>query len=101
MEFPQISPESTMILVEVTSDSSIAHCRITIEELLKQMLLAGFGRMDGDSEANAESSPGVRNQLVVEQIKITDLDGNLKAVYPSKTDLVNFDESASIYVERE
>lgn len=78
----------------------MASCRIVIEELLKEMLLAGLGESqvaDGDVPA-----PGnvARNQLTVQQIKITDLDGNLKAVYPSKADL-DFDETTSIFVERE
>lgn len=64
------------------------------------MLLAGLGGpRDGDG-AVRDAGIVIRNQLIVQQIKITDFDGNLKTVYPSKTDL-NFDESASISVERE
>lgn len=72
-------------------------CRVTMELLLKEMLMAGFGVLE-----NVESSEDnlISNILNVQQIKITDLDGNLRTVYPSKTDL-QFDESLNISVERE
>lgn len=75
-------------------------CRIAIEELLKEMLLAGLGESQEDDGDALGSGNVDRHQLTVQQIKITDLDGNLKAVYPSKTDL-DFDETTSIFVERE
>lgn len=78
----------------------MASCRIAIEELLKEMLLAGLEKSKEDDGDVLGSGNVARNQLTVQQIKITDLDGNLKSVYPSKTDL-DFDETASIFVERE
>lgn len=72
-------------------------CRTTIEELLKEMLLAGFDKSSGDSVGDGTSKP---KQIIVQQIKTTDDDGNLRTVYPSKTDL-NYDESTNILVERE
>lgn len=64
------------------------------------MLLAGLGKSNfGDGTADG-AGLDVRNELIVQQIKITDLEGNLKTVYPSKNDL-NFDETANIFVERE
>lgn len=62
------------------------------------MLLAGFGVMENVGSSDEENL--VLNVLNVQQIKITDLDGNLRTVYPSKTDL-HFDESCNISVERE
>lgn len=79
------------------SFSLTGDCRLTIELLLKEMLLAGFGVME-NVESSEESS--ILNVLNVQQIKITDLDGNLRTVYPSKTDL-HFDESSNISVDRE
>lgn len=87
----QISPETTEVFIEVTSSTSMTDCRQTIEDLLKEMLLAGFGN---------SAEPADHHQLLVQQVKSTDAEGNLRAVYPSKTDL-NFDESANIFVERE
>lgn len=85
----------------MTSSTSLADCRITIEELLREMLLAGLGdTSDGGSDGVADDGLVLRHKLIVQQIKTTDLDGNLKTVFPSKTDL-NFDENASIFVERE
>lgn len=78
----------------------MASCRIAIEELLKEMLLAGLEKSKDEYGDVLGSGNVPRNQLTVQQIKITDLDGNLKSVYPSKTDL-DFDETASIFVERE
>lgn len=93
----QISPETTEVFVEVTSSTSMTDCRATIEELLREMLLAGFGTTK--DEANEPDQPKT-HQLLVQQVKSVDPDGNLRAVYPSKADL-NFDESAHIFIERE
>lgn len=39
-------------------------------------------------ESNALCGPGNLNlPLVVEQVRVVDTDGNLKVLYPSKTDL--------------
>ena len=61
------------------------------------MLLAGFGVLE-NVETSEDNS--ILNILNVQQIKITDIDGNLRTVYPSKTDL-QFDESSNISIERE
>lgn len=75
----------------------MADCRLTIEELLKEMLLAGLGpKLDAEPESD---QPPVKN-LIVQQVKSTDIEGNLRTVYPSKTDL-QFDESTNIEIERE
>lgn len=86
----QISSDTTKLLIEVTSSTSIADCRQTMEQLLKSMLLAGFGR-DTDNSG--------QYILDVTQIKFTDADGNLRTVYPSKTDLV-IEKSERIVIER-
>lgn len=72
-------------------------CRHTIEELLKEMLLAGLGTT---ADAEAESDQPPLKQLTVQQVKSTDIEGNLRTVYPSKTDL-QFDESTNIQIDRE
>lgn len=72
-------------------------CRQTCEELLKEMLLAGFGKQ---AQLSEDDEDDIVNQLTVQQVKITDPEGNLKTVYPSKTDLY-FDESANILIERD
>lgn len=96
-DLTKISPDTTNVFIEVTSNTSLGDCRATIELLLKEMLLAGFGVME-NVDANEEAT--ILNVLNVQQIKITDLDGNLRTVYPSKTDL-HFEESSNISVDRE
>lgn len=63
------------------------------------MLLAGFGVAPPVASVDAETFT-YTNQLIVQQCKTTDLDGNLRTVYPSKTDL-QFEETVSIIVDRE
>lgn len=93
----QITPETTEILIEITSSSSMTDCRGTMEELLKEMLSAGYGNVA--EKADAEESSSFK-QLNLQQVKITDADGNLRTVFPSKTDL-NYDESTNILIERD
>lgn len=71
-----------------------------MQELLHEMVLAGFGVFNVDDVDRSTVDSNVEQQLVVQQIKITDLDGNLRTVYPSKTDL-QYDESLNVVVERE
>lgn len=88
---------TTDILVEVTSTSSLDTCRKILEELLYRMLDLGLGQPGGgagatnsgsDSDtAGAQAGTGGRECLVVEQVKIVDSNGDLKVLYPSRTDL--------------
>lgn len=94
----QISPETKDVFIEVTSSASINDCRLTIQELLTEMLLAGFG--GAVEPATVDEEPAFKTQLVVQQVKSTDLDGNLRNIYPSKNDLL-FDDDKLILVERE
>jgi len=64
-------------------------CKKCIDSLLYEMLINGF---------TTKQQP---NELLVQQIKVIDIDGNLKNVYPSKVDLVDFEENFSINVVRE
>lgn len=72
-------------------------CRQTMEQLLKEMLSAGFGK---DVQPSADEESSNAKQLNLQQVKITDSDGNLRTVFPSKTDL-NYGESENIQIERE
>lgn len=69
------------VLVEVTSSSGIGIAKKVADTLLKETILL--------LEAN----------LTVQQVKVVDVDGNLKTVYPSRTDLI-FDENISIKINR-
>lgn len=70
-------------------------CRSAIDQLLKEMLIGGFGADGGDS-----TEEYIQTTLVIQQIKVTDAEGNLRRVYPSKADL-EFDDGDAILVERE
>lgn len=87
-EITKISTETKNIFIEVTGATAPA-CKKAIESLVHEMLLNGIGTTELEDGAV---------QIVVQQVKITDLDGNLKGVFPSKMDL-SFGES--ILVERE
>lgn len=54
-------------------------CLKTMEEFLKEMLLADFGRKLNECDAFV--------QLTLEPVRIVDSRGRLKAVYPSTTDI--------------
>lgn len=77
------------MFIEVTSSVSVNECRTAMQELLREMLMANFGA----------SSTEEHRSLIVQQVKITDPEGNLRSVYPSKTDL-QF-EGQAISVQRE
>lgn len=58
--------------------------------------------VDSDTEhpgdlASQNLEPPERPQLVLEQVRVTDVDGNLKVLYPSKTDL-NLSASSFVIV---
>ena len=67
--------------------------------LLFQVLEMGVGGGDGAAAVGEEaaaqgaeadpSSSGQPHTLVVEQVRILDMEGSLKAVYPARTDLQN------------
>lgn len=65
-------------------------CQTAMQALLYEMLMAKFGATSTDEQRT----------LNVQQVKITDPEGNLRSVYPSKTDL-QFEEGQAITVRRE
>ncbi|KAH9645235.1 hypothetical protein HF086_018280 [Spodoptera exigua] len=79
-EETKMSQNSKSMLVEVTSHTSLGACKTVMNKLLQECLLLGIG---------PELEPGsVYNTLTVQQVKVVDLEGNLKNVYPSRTDCV-------------
>ncbi|XP_066546895.1 leucine-rich repeat-containing protein 47-like [Amia ocellicauda] len=90
------------LFVEVTSPTSLQICKDAMDALIVKMAeLNKFSfdhkeetLSDGETEptnceraseptANENASP----ELIMQQVRIEDADGNLKVVYPSKTDL--------------
>ncbi|CAG9126354.1 unnamed protein product [Plutella xylostella] len=85
----KMSPDTTAMLVEVTSHASLGACKTVLDKLLHELLLLGAGAGDD----------GEYNTLTVQQVKVVDPEGNLKAVYPSRTDCV-FEGEANVKVLR-
>lgn len=68
------SVDTKNILIEVTSSSSLPGCKQAFDALIKEIVGKGLGvPADG--------------RMVLEQVKVTDEEGNLRNVYPSKVDL--------------
>lgn len=63
-----------------------------LDEFLKEMIIEGLG-----SAPNEDLNKYY--ELLVEQVKIVDLEGNMKSVYPSRTDAIY--ENKDIAVIRE
>ena len=75
------------VFVEVTSSESLTKCRQVIEALIKETVTI----LDADDNELTDK------KLVVRQVRITDNENHLKAIYPSKNDLeAPGDESFSI-----
>lgn len=77
--------------MEVTSASSQDVCKKVLDAVLQETLELGLGGRTPDDKYN---------RLFVQKMKIVDLDGNLKAVYPSRADL-NYELQHGINVVRE
>ncbi|GFX26513.1 leucine-rich repeat-containing protein 47 [Trichonephila clavipes] len=84
-EKTKISSETKEILLEVTGNN-LSTCKKVMDALLVEMLKLGLGNLDNQS-TNGEEGDSQRNQLTVQQVKIVDEEGQLKVVYPSRTDI--------------
>ncbi|NWI67682.1 LRC47 protein, partial [Todus mexicanus] len=102
-EKTKIRKETRDLFLEVTSDTSLQICKDVMDTLI--LKIAELNRFtleykedsgsDNESDAlrgPANLNPGRNAQpanspLVVEQVRVVDTDGNLKVLYPSKTDL--------------
>lgn len=89
-EDTKMSQDSKNMLVEVTSHASLGACKTVMNKLLQECLLLGIGAEEPGTEYHT---------LTVQQVKVVDLEGNLKNVYPSRTDCV-FEGASNIKVLR-
>ncbi|KAM4609721.1 leucine-rich repeat-containing protein 47 [Polymixia lowei] len=93
----KISKKTRELFLEVTSSTSLQTCKDVMDALIVKMaelnkITAEFkeevgsdGEGDGPPEPAAEGMTS--GELIVQQVRTVDQDGNLKVVYPSKTDL--------------
>lgn len=84
-DLTKMSLTTKNMLIEVTSATSYQVCRNVLDQFLKELVTTGIGCTPSDNENNLYYS------LQIEQVKVVDIDGNLKLVYPSRADL-NFKE---------
>lgn len=75
----KISQETRDIFVEVTSGKKLQVAKTVADQIIQDSLLL-LGR-------DEDTTPDL-STLAIEQVKVVDRQGNLKVVYPSKTDLL-------------
>ncbi|XP_012273719.1 leucine-rich repeat-containing protein 47 [Orussus abietinus] len=80
-DITKASPSTSTIFIEVTSASSQQVCRNVLDLFLKELVTLGLG-------CAAEADKGDYYELLIEQVKVVDMDGNMKHVYPSRADLL-------------
>ncbi|XP_040182495.1 leucine-rich repeat-containing protein 47 [Rana temporaria] len=105
----KITKSTRALLLEVTSASSLQTCKDVMDALIEKMAeLHKFTMENKEEEVGSDAEhpedsapqnpdPQERPQLVLEQVRITDMEGNLKVLYPSKTDL-NLSAAAFVVV---
>ncbi|XP_058788573.1 leucine-rich repeat-containing protein 47-like [Phymastichus coffea] len=91
-DITKMSTNTKTMFVEVTSALNQQTCKKVLDEFLKELIIQGLG-------CEAPDERNKFHELLVEQVKIVDLEGNMKSVYPSRTDLVYDDDN--IIVVRE
>ncbi|XP_043103914.1 leucine-rich repeat-containing protein 47-like [Puntigrus tetrazona] len=98
-ERTKIKKSTQELFLEVTSSTNLQICKDVMDALIIKMAelnkLTFETKEDAvsDEEADVNSDRPTENpdspELTVLQVKVVDVDGNLKVVYPSKTDLMS------------
>ncbi|XP_047456679.1 leucine-rich repeat-containing protein 47 [Mugil cephalus] len=96
-EKTKIRKTTAELFLEVTSATSLQTCKDIMDALIAKMAeLNKFtaehreevgSEGEGDAPPEPTASSETSSQLIVQQVRTVDQDGNLKVVYPSKTDL--------------
>ncbi|XP_043478109.1 leucine-rich repeat-containing protein 47-like [Leptopilina heterotoma] len=92
-DITKMSTSTKNIFIEVTSATSQKICRQVMDQFLKEIVILGLGCTPESNETEEF------HKLIVEQVKVVDSEGNMKQVYPCRTDL-NFEDN-SIAINRE
>lgn len=74
----KITQDTTSVLLEVTSSSSLSKAKEVADTLLLAILQNGL---------SSRSTEGGEAAVVVQQVRVEDEDGGLRVLYPSHTDL--------------
>ncbi|XP_030364022.1 leucine-rich repeat-containing protein 47 [Strigops habroptila] len=98
-EKTKIRKDTCDLFLEVTSDTSLQICKDVMDTLILKIAELNRSALENkedsgsDNESDALCGPAALNPsqnaqpMVVEQVRVVDTDGNLKVLYPSKTDL--------------
>ncbi|XP_059808378.1 leucine-rich repeat-containing protein 47 isoform X1 [Hypanus sabinus] len=104
----KISKSTRQLFLEVTSSTSLQACKEVMDSLIMRMAelnkftfesqekeslsddeadVASNSSVALDSTAEQSLAKAATPELTVKQVRVVDMDGNLKVVYPAKTDL--------------
>ncbi|XP_064085942.1 leucine-rich repeat-containing protein 47-like [Macrobrachium nipponense] len=86
-ENTKITQETTDVFVEVTSGTSLNKAKAVLDALIMSSLNSGIG---------SEKTPAGKSSMKIQQVRVEDEEGNLRVVYPSRTDLVFENEAVRI-----
>uniref|UniRef100_A0A3Q0SBH2 Leucine rich repeat containing 47 n=1 Tax=Amphilophus citrinellus TaxID=61819 RepID=A0A3Q0SBH2_AMPCI len=96
-EKTKIKKTTRELFLEVTSATSLQTCKDVMDALIVKMAELNKFTAEHQEEAGSDEEGGgppepadsseTSSQLIVQQVRTVDQDGNLKVVYPSKTDL--------------
>lgn len=81
----RISEQTRDVFAEVTGNN-LTFCKKVMDALLAESLQLGLGSEEVLSESGGDGATCLRLQLG--KVKVVDREGNLRVVYPSKTDLI-------------
>ncbi|KAF3696629.1 Leucine-rich repeat-containing protein 47 [Channa argus] len=98
-EKTKIKKSTKELFLEVTSATSLQTCKDVMDALIAKMAElnkftaehkeeAGSDGEGGDSPQQPVASSETSSELIIQQVRTVDQDGNLRVVYPSKTDLL-------------
>ncbi|XP_068014270.1 leucine-rich repeat-containing protein 47 [Melanerpes formicivorus] len=100
-EKTKIRKETRDLFLEVTSDTSLQICKDVMDLLILKIAELNRSTLESKEDSGSEDDsealqgPGSLGSqaeslpLVVEQVRVVDRDGNLKVLYPSKSDLAS------------
>ncbi|XP_060788229.1 leucine-rich repeat-containing protein 47 [Neoarius graeffei] len=98
-ERTKIKKTTSELFLEVTSSASLQTCKDVMDTLIIKMAELNKFTFDNkdeacsDDETDSASKPATCGlasaELSVVQVKVVDMEGNLKVLYPSKTDLIS------------
>ncbi|XP_029202678.2 leucine-rich repeat-containing protein 47-like [Acropora millepora] len=92
------------VLLEVTSSVNLPTCKSVMEQLIKSMLECGLSSCHETSTTLAsgggnEEDSDRPQELIIEQVRVVNHEGQLKVVYPSRVDL-QLEAAKIVYEEK-